>query len=59
MERFVRNLLKGPLPDEKIDEVIEELVKGKYTHDHGIFPEEAQKFLPGKVKIGLPEEVMR
>lgn len=57
MECFVRNLLKGSIPDEKVEEVIEELVRGKYTHDHGIFPQEAQKLLPGKVKIGLPEEV--
>ncbi len=57
MEDFVRKLLEDSLPKEKIEEVLDELVRGKYTHDHGIFPEEAQRLLPGKVKIGLPEEV--
>lgn len=57
MEEFIRRLLKDSIPQERIDKVIEELVRGKYTHDHGIFPHEAQRLLPEKIKMKLPPEV--
>jgi len=56
MLEFVTNLLKDKVGEEKARQVAEELVSGKYTHDHPLFYEDLVKLgLP--VKKEVPEEV--
>lgn len=45
--RFVFNLLKGRLPDEKAQELAEILTEGRWTHDYPIMSDEAKE-------LGLP-----
>ncbi|ABU81715.1 SDH family Clp fold serine proteinase [Ignicoccus hospitalis] len=56
MLEFVTYILKDKVGEEKAREIAEELVTGKYTHDHPLFYEDLVKLgLP--VKKEVPEEV--
>jgi len=57
MENLVRNLLKDKYDKERIDRIVEELVSGKYTHDHPITQADAEKLLGVCVKKELPKEI--
>jgi ClpP class serine protease len=54
---IVRNLVKDPYGPEKAEEIVEELVSGKYTHDFPITAEEICKLFGDCVKRELPMEV--
>ena len=56
MYDFVVNLLRDKVGDEKAQEIAEELVMGKYTHDYPLFYEKLKEMgLP--VKKEIPNEV--
>ena len=57
MKRIVRRLIEDKYPEERVEEIVEKLVSGVYTHDYPITAEEAQRLLGDRVKLGLPEEV--
>jgi len=54
---IVRRLVKEPYGPEKADEIVEELVTGKYTHDFPITAEEACELFGDCVNRELPLEV--
>jgi len=54
---FVRAIMKGKCGEQNIDQIIAELVMGKYTHDYPIFPERARELLGDCVKVGIPKSV--
>ncbi len=54
---FVREIMKGKCGEENIDQIIAELVMGKYTHDYPIFPGRARELLGDCVKVGIPKSV--
>lgn len=56
MKALVKELLHGKVPDDRIDEIVEELVSGKYTHDYPITVEILRKWgIP--VKTDVPPEI--
>ncbi|RLI10715.1 hypothetical protein DRO42_00395 [Candidatus Bathyarchaeota archaeon] len=57
MKNTVRQLIGDKYPEEKTEEIVEELVSGKYTHDFPITASEACKLLGECVKRALPNEV--
>jgi ClpP class serine protease len=58
-KKSIKKLLKvNKYTDKEIKKIIDNLASGKYTHDHPITFEEAQK-LGLKVKAAIPEEVYR
>ncbi|MGE5548880.1 MAG: SDH family Clp fold serine proteinase [Bacillota bacterium] len=54
---FVREIMKGKCGDQNTEQVIRELVMGRYTHDYPIFPEKAKELLGDCVKVGIPKSV--
>jgi len=54
---IVRNLVMAPYGPEKAEEIVEELVSGKYTHDFPITAEEVCKLFGDCVHRELPIEV--
>jgi len=54
---IVRNLVREPYGSEKAEEIVEELVTGKYTHDFPITAEEACGLFGDCVHRELPMEV--
>jgi len=57
MKNTVRQLIGDKYPEEKTEEIVEELVSGKYTHDFPITASEACRLLGECVKRELPNEV--
>lgn len=57
MKNIVRQLIKDNYPEEKVKEVVEELVSGKYTHDFPITADEACRLFGECVNKELPKEV--
>jgi ClpP class serine protease len=57
MVELVKDILKGKCGEDHLSLVIEEMVKGKYTHDYPIFPDKAKELLGDCVKAGIPESV--
>ncbi len=56
MKDLVREFLEGKVPEDKIDEIVEELVSGKYTHDYPITADILKKWgIP--VKTDVPPEI--
>jgi len=55
-EAIVRKIMQGKYDERVIQNVVEELVKGKYTHDYPITAEEAAK-IGLKVSTNVPVEV--
>jgi ClpP class serine protease len=54
---IVRNLVKDPYGPEKAEEIVEELVSGKYTHDFPVTAEEVCRLFGDCVRRELPMEV--
>jgi ClpP class serine protease len=54
---IVRDLVKEPYGPEKVEEIVEELVSGKYTHDFPITAEETCSLFGECVHMELPPEV--
>ena len=57
MKNTVRQLIRDKYPAERTEEIIDELVSGKYTHDFPITAEQAGKLLGECVETELPREV--
>ena len=57
MRRFVRELIRDKVPAERLDEVVERLVSGYYTHDYPITVEELVSMGFRNIKTELPAEV--
>lgn len=57
MKNTVRRIIGDKYPEEKTEEIVEELVSGKYTHDFPISADEACSLLGECVKRELPDEV--
>jgi ClpP class serine protease len=57
MRRFVRELISDKIPPERVDEVVERLVSGYYTHDYPITVEELERLGFTNIKTELPPEV--
>ncbi len=57
IEGVVRKLAREPYGPEKAEEIVEELVSGKYTHDFPITAEEACGLFGDCVHRELPIEV--
>jgi ClpP class serine protease len=57
MKRVVRQIVGDNQTPEKTEEIVEELVSGKYTHDFPITAEEACELLGECVNRELPREV--
>ncbi|MCW3992538.1 MAG: hypothetical protein NWE79_07495 [Candidatus Bathyarchaeota archaeon] len=57
MKNTVRRIIGDKHNEEKTEEIVEELVSGKYTHDFPISAEEACELLGDCVNRGLPQEV--
>jgi ClpP class serine protease len=56
---IVRSLVKEPYGVEKTEEIVEELVSGKYTHDFPITAQETCTLFGECVRMDLPGEVYR
>ncbi|MGB9730089.1 MAG: SDH family Clp fold serine proteinase [Thermoprotei archaeon] len=58
MEKVVRKIIGNKYSEEKVKEIIDELVSGKYTHDHPFTADDIQRLLgTDKVKTEVPKEV--
>jgi ClpP class serine protease len=57
MIELIKEILKGKCGEDHVSLVIEEMVRGKYTHDYPIFPEMARKLIGDCVKVGIPKSV--
>lgn len=58
MEKIVRKIISDKYPEEKVKEIIDELVSGKYTHDHPFTAEDIKRLLGAdRVKTEVPKEV--
>ncbi len=57
ISNIVRNLVKEPYGVEKTEEIVVELVSGKYTHDFPITAEDTCELFGECVKMELPQEV--
>jgi ClpP class serine protease len=57
MKNTVRQIIGDKYPEEKTEEIVEELVSGKYTHDFPISADESCKLFGECVNKELPEEV--
>ena len=58
MEGLVRKILGDRFPKEKVDEIVSELVSGKYTHDHPITRDDIERLLGSQcVEKKMPQEV--
>jgi ClpP class serine protease len=57
MRNLLKKILDGKCGGENLDNIIEEFVSGKYTHDHPFMAEQAQSLLGECVQTDVPEEV--
>ena len=57
MRNLLKKILDGKCGGEKLDNIIEEFLSGKYTHDHPFMAEQAQSLLGECVQTDVPEEV--
>lgn len=57
MRTLIRRIVSEKCGDEKITSITEELVSGKYTHDHPFMAEDARALLGDCVRTDVPEEV--
>jgi ClpP class serine protease len=57
MRNLLKKILDGKCGGEKMEDIIEEFVSGKYTHDHPFMAEQAQSLLGECVETNVPEEV--
>lgn len=59
MTELTRSILDGKCVDTKTEEIIQEFVSGKYTHDHPFLAAEAKKLLGDCVNTEVPTEVYK
>jgi len=57
MKRLVRELISDKVPPDRLEEVVDRLVSGYYTHDYPITVEELRSMGFTNIKTDLPEEV--
>jgi ClpP class serine protease len=57
MKGLVSKILENKCDNEKMEKITEELVSGKYTHDHPFMANDARKLLGDCVKTDVPAEV--
>lgn len=57
MRSLIRRIVSDKCGEEKITSITEELVSGKYTHDHPFMAEDARALLGDCVRTDVPEEV--
>jgi len=56
MESLVNIILKEKCDDAKIEEIIQEFVSGKYTHDHPFMAQDTKRLLGDCVSTDVPDE---
>ena len=54
---LLKKILEGKCSEGRMDNIIEEFVSGKYTHDHPFMADDAQKLLGECVTTDVPQEV--
>jgi len=57
MKGLIKDILDGKCSEDKQDDIIEEFVSGKYTHDRPFMAEQARSLLGDCVETDVPEEV--
>ena len=57
MKVLIKDILDGKCSEDKKDDIIEEFVSGKYTHDRPFMAEQARSLLGDCVETDVPEEV--
>ena len=57
MNGLIKDILDGKCSEDKQDDIIEEFVSGKYTHDRPFMAEQARSLLGDCVETDVPEEV--
>jgi len=57
MREVLKKILEGKCGEGRMDNIIEEFVSGKYTHDHPFMGDDAQRLLGECVTTDVPQEV--
>ena len=57
MRELIKKILEGKCSEGRMDNIIEEFVSGKYTHDHPFMADAAQRLLGECVTTDVPQEV--
>jgi ClpP class serine protease len=57
MRELIKKILEGKCSEGRMDNIIEEFVSGKYTHDHPFMADAAQGLLGECVTTDVPQEV--
>jgi ClpP class serine protease len=57
MKGLIKDILDGKCSEDKQNDIIEEFVSGKYTHDRPFMAEQARSLLGDCVETDVPEEV--
>jgi len=58
MQDLVRKILGDRFPEEKVGQIVGELVSGKYTHDHPITRDDIERLLGSQcIEKKMPQEV--
>jgi ClpP class serine protease len=57
MRELIKKILEGKCSEGRMDNIIEEFVSGKYTHDHPFMADAAQGLLGECVTSDVPQEV--
>ncbi len=57
MKALLRRIVCSDCGEETVDRIIEEMVSGKYTHDHPFLAEDVRSLLGDRVKTDVPQEV--
>lgn len=57
IKTLMRKILTDKFSSDRVDQIIEELASGKYTHDQPFMAEDARQLLGDRVKTDIPKEV--
>ena len=57
VRELLKKILEGKCSEGRMDNIIEEFVSGKYTHDHPFMADAAQRLLGECVTTDVPQEV--
>lgn len=57
MKALLRRIVCSGCDEETVNRIIEEMVSGKYTHDHPFLAEDVKALLGDRVRTDVPQEV--
>ncbi|MGD9911964.1 SDH family Clp fold serine proteinase, partial [Methanothrix sp.] len=57
MKALLRRIVCSDCDEETVNRIIEEMVSGKYTHDHPFLADDLRALLGDRVKTDVPQEV--